>query len=108
MVKEGKDTSTILSENMADVIKGIVFPKSMKWGGKNIRFARPIRWIVSILNDKVVPFDLEGIKVGMTTKGHRFLGSKEIEIKSVDEYLDKLRGKLCIGRSKQEKRDNKI
>lgn len=90
VVKEGKDTSTILSENMADVIKGIVFPKSMKWGGKNIRFARPIRWIVSILNDEIVPFDLEGIRVGRTTKGHRFLGNKEIEIKSVEEYLDKL------------------
>ena len=53
----------VLSENMSNIIKSVVFPKSMKWGGKNIRFARPIRWIVSIYNNKVVPFDLEGIKV---------------------------------------------
>ncbi len=58
---------------MANIIKSIVFPKSMRWGGgKNIRFARPIRWIVSLYNESVVPFDLEGIKVGNITRGHRF------------------------------------
>ncbi|GFN34691.1 glycine--tRNA ligase subunit beta [Tepidimicrobium xylanilyticum] len=96
VIKEGKDTFTILSENVADIIKSIVFPKSMRWGGKNIRFARPIRWIVSLLNDRIVPFDLEGIKVGNTTKGHRFLGSKSIEINKVDEYFDKLEENYVI------------
>ena len=43
------------SNNIPNIIKVIVFPKSMKWGGKNIRFARPIRWIVSIFNNAVVP-----------------------------------------------------
>ncbi|MCF6461781.1 glycine--tRNA ligase subunit beta [Clostridium sp. Cult1] len=90
VVKEGKDTFIVLSNNMAAIIKSIVFPKSMKWGGKNLRFARPIRWIVSILNDKVVPFELEGIKVDKITKGHRFLGSDRIEINSVEEYFNKL------------------
>lgn len=96
VVKEGKDTATIISENMANVIKGIVFPKSMKWGGKNIRFARPIRWIVSILNDTVVVFDLEGIKVGRETKGHRFLARKDIVINSVDEYMEVLEENFVI------------
>ncbi len=73
---------------MANIIKSIVFPKSMRWGGgKNIRFARPIRWIVSLYNESVVPFDLEGIKVGNITRGHRFLGSSHIEVNSVDEYF---------------------
>lgn len=90
IVKEGMDTFTVLSNNMADIIKSIVFPKSMKWGGKNIRFSRPIRWIVSILNHRVLPFELEGIKVGNLTKGHRFLGSNRIEINSVEEYFSKL------------------
>jgi glycyl-tRNA synthetase beta chain len=61
VIKEGKTTETILSENMASIIKSIIFPKSMKWGGKNIRFARPIRWLVSLYNESVLPFDLEGI-----------------------------------------------
>lgn len=96
VIKEGKDTFTVLSNNMADIIKSIVFPKSMKWGGKNIRFARPIRWIVSILNDRVLPFEFEGIEVGNLTKGHRFLGSNRIEINSVEEYFSKLEDNFVL------------
>lgn len=94
--KEGKSTEDVLSENMSNIIKSVVFPKSMKWGGKNIRFARPIRWIVSIYNNKVVPFDLEGIKVSNVTRGHRFLGSSHIELSSVDEYFDVLEENYVI------------
>ncbi|MCF6461066.1 glycine--tRNA ligase subunit beta [Clostridium sp. Cult3] len=90
VIKEGKTTETILSENMANIIKSIIFPKSMKWGGKNIRFARPIRWLVSLYNENVLPFNLEGIEAGNITKGHRFLGSNHIELKSVDEYFETL------------------
>ncbi len=89
---------------MANIIKSINFPKSMKWGGgKNLRFARPIRWIVSIMNDKIVPFQLEGIKVGNITYGHRFLGEKYIELNSVDEYIDKLEANYCIVDQKKRK-----
>lgn len=96
VIKEGKETELVLSENMANIIKSITFPKSMKWGGKNIRFARPIRWIVSLMNDKIVPFELEGIKVRNITYGHRFLGKKYIELNSVDEYVDKLEENYCL------------
>ena len=71
---------------MPSLIKDINFPKNMRWGGKNIRFARPIRWVVSLLNDQVVEFDFEGIPVGNKTKGHRFLGSSEIIIDQVNNY----------------------
>jgi len=96
IVKKGKQTVQVLSEEIPNVIKSIVFPKSMRWGGKNLRFARPIRWIVSIFNDKVVSFDLERIKVSNVTKGHRFLGSQSIELNSVDEYLTKLEENFVI------------
>lgn len=96
VVKDGEATTEVLSNKMNTIIKSIVFPKSMKWGGKNIRFARPIRWIVSVYNDKVVPFELEGIRVGNITSGHRFLGNKRIEINSVDEYDNKLEENFVI------------
>lgn len=96
IVKSGKETAEVIAEEIAHVIKSITFPKSMKWGGKNIRFARPIRWLVSIFNDRVVPFDLEGIKVGNVTRGHRFLGSQHIELNSVDEYVTKLEENFVI------------
>lgn len=84
--KKGASFQEIISENMSDLIKSINFPKNMKWGGKAIKFARPIRWIVSILNDEVVPFEFEGIKVSNATYGHRFLGNGEIVVDKVDNY----------------------
>ena len=96
VVDEGRDTADVLSDNMADIIKSIVFPKSMKWGGKNLRFARPIRWLVSLLNDEVLPFDLGGIVASNITRGHRFLGSGNIELKSIDEYFDVLKDNYVL------------
>lgn len=96
ILKEGKPIEEILKEEMPDTIKNINFPKSMKWGGKNLRFARPIRWMVSLLDDKVVPFELEGIPVSNISRGHRFLGSDNIEIKNVDDYVENLRENYVI------------
>ena len=82
----GRKSQEILAEIMPSLIRDINFPKNMRWGGKNIRFARPIRWIVSLLNMEVVPFDFERIPVGNKTKGHRFLGSSDITIDEVNNY----------------------
>lgn len=94
--KKGQKTEDILSQIVADIIKSINFPKSMRWGGKNLRFARPIRWVVSILDKEVVSFELEGIPVSNISKGHRFLGSKTIEIDSVDSYMNLLKENYVI------------
>lgn len=87
---KGKKVEAILSSNIAKIIKSMSFPKSMKWGGKDLRFARPIRWIVSMFDDIVVDFELEGIKVSNETRGHRFLGKSNIQINHVDNYMDLL------------------
>ena len=76
----------VLSENIPELITNISNPRAMRWGGKNLRFLRPIRWILSLLDDEVLSFDLEGIKVGNTTKGHRTLGKSEIVINSINNY----------------------
>ncbi len=68
----------------------------MHWAGKDIRFVRPIRWLVALLNDEVLPVDLEGIVASNVTKGHRFLGSKEIVVNSVEDYKAKLRENYVI------------
>lgn len=83
---ETKPLNKVLEEGLADVIKNVSNPRSMKWGGKNIRFLRPIRWIVSLLNDQVLYFDIEGIKVANKTKGHRVLGQAEIVIDKIENY----------------------
>ena len=61
-----------------------------------MRFARPIRWMVTLLNDKVFEIDLEGIKSSNVTKGHRFLGQSEFEVNSLEDYLTKLEENFVI------------
>ena len=89
--QKGELSEDIIKEILPQTIKSVVFPKSMRWGGKNLRFVRPIRWLVTLLNDNVVDFDLEGIISSNVTKGHRFLGKSEITVNSLEDYLKKLK-----------------
>ena len=88
--QEGKHTSEVLKNIVPEAIKNVTFPKAMRWGGKNMRFARPIRWMVALLNDEVLPINLEGIVASNVTRGHRFLGEREFEVNSVEDYFEKL------------------
>lgn len=94
--KKAKPINEVLVNGIPNIIKNISNPRQMRWGGKNIRFLRPIRWIVSLLDDEVLEFDLEGIQVSNITKGHRTLGSSNIVINSIDEYETKLEENYVI------------
>jgi glycyl-tRNA synthetase beta chain len=86
-----------LSEKLPEVIAGIHFPKTMYWTGKSgVRFIRPIRWMVAVIEDRVVPFEVAGVKSGNTTRGHRILGSKEPLPVTVATYLDTLQSNFVI------------
>lgn len=87
----GKRAVEVLPGLLASVVTSLRFPKSMRWGYGTIRFARPIRWLVALLGEEVVPFELEGIVAGRTTRGHRTLADRAIEIASADAYVDTLR-----------------
>lgn len=103
-IKEsGKDTDEILLEELQTIIKSVVFPKSMRWGGKNMRFVRPIRWLLALHNDNILPVNLEGIIASNKTVGHRFLGKKSIEVSSVEDYLSKLEENFVILDQKKRK-----
>ena len=94
--QSGKETAEILKNIIPTAIKNVTFPKAMRWGGKNMRFARPIRWMVALLNDNVLDVNLEGIKASNVTKGHRFLGEREFEVNSVEDYFEKLEKNYII------------
>ncbi len=94
--KKTKSISEVLTNGIPSIIKNISNPRQMRWGGKNIKFLRPIRWIVSLLDDKVLKFNLEGIQVSNITKGHRTLGKSNILINSIDEYEQKLEENYVI------------
>jgi glycyl-tRNA synthetase beta chain len=88
--KEGLPSAEVLKEAAPAVIRRLVFPKNMYWDETFVRFARPIRWILSLFGSDVVPFSYGTLEAGRVTRGHRFMGSRKIEIKSTDEYFGKL------------------
>lgn len=96
----------ILTKGVPEIIKIVTNPRAMRWGGKKLRFLRPIRWIVSLLDDEVLNFDLEGIRVGRITKGHRTLGKSEIVIDKIENYEKLLEDNYVI--VDEEKRRNII
>ncbi|HOB82284.1 MAG TPA: glycine--tRNA ligase subunit beta [Peptococcaceae bacterium] len=88
---KGKATEELLPELAVQLVTGLSFPKPMRWGSIEMRFARPIRWLVSLFDEKVIPFSLAGLQAGRRSRGHRFLGQPEIEIKSPQTYPEQMR-----------------
>lgn len=88
--QESKPALDVLPEILAGLISGLSFPKSMYWDNSGVRFARPVRWIVGLADDKVIPFKFGGVQSGRKTSGHRFMGKKSIEIANASDYLDLL------------------
>jgi glycyl-tRNA synthetase beta chain len=77
----GRRSVDLLAEALPGVITGISWPKAMYWTGKNgPRFIRPIRWLVALLGDGVVPFELAGVRSGSVSRGHRRLGADAVSV----------------------------
>lgn len=102
----GKDTISILACILADSIKHTTGEKFMYWGNYNERFARPIRWLLAILDNKVIDFTYSGITTSTYSFGHRILSNKKILIPSPKEYENILEENYVI--ASQEKRCSKI
>ncbi len=86
-----------LAEKLPGVITSIPFPKTMYWTGKGgVKFIRPIRWIVALLDDQIIPFEIAGVKSGNITRGHRILGSKGPLLVGINTYAQALRANFVI------------
>jgi glycyl-tRNA synthetase beta chain len=82
--EERKRTVQILKNNLPDIIEKIEFPKRMRWEETNFSFARPIRWIVALFNDKIIKFSIAGLESGEFSRGHRIIAPGRIKIKVLD------------------------
>ena len=87
---EGNKTEDVMPQILHETISSLTFPKSMRWGESKISFARPIHWILAVLNGRVVPFSYGSIESGSKTYGHPFLSPEPIDISSFDEYKERL------------------
>jgi glycyl-tRNA synthetase beta chain len=88
---QGQATGAILARELPKLILKIQWPKTMYWNGKGTaRFIRPIRWLVALLGDVVVPFEIAGVKSGNTTAGHRILGKPSIPV-TIQDFDEQLR-----------------
>lgn len=86
IVKKGKAAGDILPELCSALITGLQFPKSMRWGTETFRFVRPIRWIVALLDDEVIPMEIAGVRADRYTRGHRFLGHEQAAVPAAADY----------------------
>lgn len=94
--EEAKSTESLLPEILQRLIMTLHFPKSMRWGNSDFRFARPVHWILALFDNRRVSFEIEGIKSTGMTRGHRFLAPAPFEIKDCKAYTNLLRNNFVI------------
>jgi glycyl-tRNA synthetase beta chain len=93
---KGKPTQEVLKEALPEIITHIKFPKSMRWADLDLRFARPLKWIVALFGEEVIGFNIGDIESGRYTYGHRFLSSGPKEIKKPEDYFGIMRNEWVM------------
>lgn len=95
--KKGRPTAEIIAEMVEAIVRGFPWPKSMIWGTKKLRWVRPLKRILCVLDREVVPFSIEGIESGDVTEGHRFMGeAKPFTARDFDEYAAGLEAHFVV------------
>src|SRR5205809_4949178 len=87
----GRKTAALLPQSLSELVGGLSFPKAMRWNATQVRFARPVRWLLALYGGKPVRFEFAGLKAGDTTLGHRTLSSgRPIRVKGFQDYKKSL------------------
>ena len=90
------DVASLLPELLGNLITSIQWPKSQRWGSRREQFSRPVRWLLALLGDVVVPVEFAGLTAGNVTYGHRFLAPGPFEVADADALVDVLRGNYVV------------
>ncbi|NOZ24558.1 MAG: glycine--tRNA ligase subunit beta [Nitrospirae bacterium] len=104
--REGRPVRDLLPGILKDIAVSLRFPKSMRWGVGSFRFVRPVHWLLAVMDGEVVPFEMDGLKSGRRTFGHRFLSPGPLDLRSAGEYLRVLEDNFVI--ADHEKRKSEI
>ncbi len=95
VVTQGRPAAEIIAEQLEQTVRGFPWPKSMRWGTGSLRWVRPLHRILCLLTDETgdhpITLDIDGIKAGQTTEGHRFMGTGAFEVTSFEDYETRLK-----------------
>jgi glycyl-tRNA synthetase len=91
---ESRATASLLPEICLKIVRDMYFPKNMRWGYRDFRFSRPVRWLVALWGEDVIPFGLAGLTSGRTSRGHRWLGGT-VDIARPSEYPAAMKS-VCV------------
>jgi glycyl-tRNA synthetase beta chain len=100
----GQPTVTLLPEILTSFLLAIPFRKSMRWGNHDLRFARPVHWILALYGGKVVPLKIEDIESGNMSYGHRFMSPAAFTVSDFADYLIKTRENFVIADPEERKK----
>ena len=105
---KGRSARDLLADFLPAEIASIYFPKNMYWRKPSEKFVRPVRWLVAMLGDEVLPLEFGGIRAGNQTRGHRILADKAVEIPVAGEaYVSALRSARVLNRGEREQQIRK-
>ncbi|MCX8007665.1 MAG: glycine--tRNA ligase subunit beta [Coriobacteriia bacterium] len=93
--RTGLPAQEILPDLLSNLAESIAWPKTMRWGSGEARFIRPVRWLVALFGDEVLPVEFAGLVAGRKSQGHRFLGG-DVDIECAGAYLEALRGAWVV------------
>jgi glycyl-tRNA synthetase beta chain len=100
--RKGRTAAEILAETLPKEISALYWPKSMYWRKRGESFVRPVRWLVAMLDQQVVPLELFGIPAGKTSRGHRIIGSGPVAVSKPSAYVEALRAAKVLGAAERE------
>ena len=84
---QGRPTSELLTDILPSLVSGISFKKSMRWGNQDVRFARPVHWIIALFDGSIVPFSFGTVTSGNVSRGHRFMANTPFTVDNFTHYL---------------------
>ncbi|MVX61187.1 glycine--tRNA ligase subunit beta [Enterorhabdus mucosicola] len=91
-----QSVAALLPEVLRGIIDGISWPKSCRWGTTREMFSRPVRWLVALLGDEVIPVQYAGLVAGNTTRGHRFLAPGPHTVSCADDLVSVVEGAYVV------------
>ncbi len=103
--ERGSSTRSVLERILPGIITSLRFPKTMRWGSGTLRFVRPIHWILALYDEEIIPFEMDGIKSGNLSRGHRFMSPGSFTVHGFKSYRASARERFIMFDPEERKKE---